>query len=189
MSEKISNKEVGAHEIQTSPEVHEKIEIKNEIKNESERASTRQEHVENLSNKVEQAGAESSDDIRDRFNSEEDKSIKHVFTDRHSKKGSRDTYMYQIRAHLQGPSQTFSYLINNKSVDKASEAIGKTLFRPSGILAGAIVTLLGSIYYLVITHSTGFKYNFYVATLMFVGGFVTGLILEAIYRLFAGKKD
>ena len=95
--------------------------------------------------------------------------------------------VYKVR--YGGSSQTFSYLINNKSVDKASEAIGKTLFRPSGILAGAIVTLLGSIYYLVITHSTGFKYNFYVATLMFVGGFVTGLILEAIYRLFAGKKD
>ena len=95
--------------------------------------------------------------------------------------------VYKVR--YGGSSQTFSYLINNNSVDKASEAIGKTLFRPSGILAGAIVTLLGSIYYLVITHSTGFKYNFYVATLMFVGGFVTGLILEAIYRLFAGKKD
>jgi hypothetical protein len=190
MSEKLrshENREISHDDLeQRSPEVRPNIP---ETKTNQEKFAEKQEKLNTSHHKLEEAGANKAEEIRAKFDSDQDKSIKAVFTSKKSKADTRNAFLSTIRTQLSGPNRSFSKFVNNPTIDKSSEALGKTLLRPSGILCGALVTLFGSIYYLYITHSTGFKYNFYIAILLFVGGFLLGLILEAFFRMFAAKDN
>lgn len=107
-------------------------------------------------------------------------------------KGQREqasrTYLSQVRKHMSGADKAFSEFVHNPTIDSLSEVAGKTIIRPSGILAGGIITLLGSAWYVYATDRTGFRYNFVFAFLLFVGGFALGLVLEMILKIFAKNK-
>ena len=60
----------------------------------------------------------------------------------------------------------------------ASDALGKTVTRPSGLLGGGLVAFLGSGSYLYLAKHIGFQYNYFVSTVLFVIGFAIGLGLE-----------
>lgn len=187
MSEKSFNIEnKNQHEVLTNHETNEAInpathETHSNLNHERVNEAARKVHEESLNN--------TSESLKNQFNQEVNQSIKAVFTDHASKESVKGAYLSSIRTKLSGPDRNLSKFIHKKPIDKASEAIGKTLIRPSGILVGSIVMLIGSIYYLYLTHSTGFKYNFYVATLLFVGGFIIGVTVEMIYRGFSRKND
>ena len=99
------------------------------------------------------------------------------------------TYLGQVRHHLNGPSQSFSKIVHNPTINSISETAGNTVVRPSGILTGSILTLVGSAYYLYATRQTGYHYRFIVATILFVGGFIVGLAIEALFRLFTKRPQ
>lgn len=99
------------------------------------------------------------------------------------------TYLGQVRHHMNGIDKAFSEFIHNPGVDAMSELTGKTLIRPSGILLGGLATLAGSAWYLYATNHTGYHYNFVFAFLLFVGGFILGIFVEMLYKLFTkGRK-
>lgn len=68
--------------------------------------------------------------------------------------------------------------MHNKAVEKVSDGIGKTVARPSGILGGGIVSLLGSCILLYMSKQYGFEYNFFVFFALMGGGFLLGVVLE-----------
>jgi hypothetical protein len=86
---------------------------------------------------------------------------------------------------LGGPSKSFSKFVHGPTINTLSEAAGKTIIRPSGIVAGGLSTLAGSGYYYYAARQTGYSYSFTVALLLFVGGFAVGLMAEMIYKLLA----
>ncbi len=98
------------------------------------------------------------------------------------------TFLGQIRHHMSGTDQAFSKFIHKPSVNTISEAGGKTLFRPSGIMAGGLFALVGSGYYFYAVKQTGFGYNFTLAVLLFVGGFAVGLLVESILKLVSKRS-
>jgi hypothetical protein len=63
-------------------------------------------------------------------------------------------------------------------VQAVSEAVGKTVSRPSGLLGGGLVAFLGSGSYLYLAKHIGFQYNYFVSTVLFIIGFGIGLGLE-----------
>jgi len=130
-----------------------------------------------------------TDRLKDSFDGEDDKSIDSVFVDNSSKNSVKSTYMANIRHRLTGNQKKFSKFIHSRTIENVSEAAGKTIVRPSGILAGSVVTLLGSIYYLYLTHNNNYEYNFYTATLLFLAGFAIGLFLEIIFNFFSRSSD
>ena len=89
----------------------------------------------------------------------------------------------QIRRKLSAPQRALSQVIHQPIVRVTSEAVGKTLTRPSGMLGGGLVALSGTSIYLFLANHIGFSYNYGVFLALFAGGFVLGLLLELVVNL------
>ncbi|MDB5164834.1 MAG: hypothetical protein JWL89_460, partial [Candidatus Saccharibacteria bacterium] len=76
--------------------------------------------------------------------------------------------------------RSLSKVIHQPVVRVASEAAGKTISRPSGLLGGGLVALIGTSGYLYTAKHAGFRYNYLVFLMLFAGGFIVGLILELL---------
>lgn len=88
--------------------------------------------------------------------------------------------LQSIRRHESAPARALSRLIHQPAVRAVSDAAGKTVSRPSGLLGGGLAALIGSSGYLYLAKHAGFEYNYFVFTALFVGGFAFGLLLELL---------
>lgn len=89
-----------------------------------------------------------------------------------------DRSLKQLQRKLPAPQRVLSKVVHQKAVRVVSEAAGKTVSRPSGLLGGGLVAFLGSSTYLYFAKHLGFHYNYLVFLLLFIGGFAVGLLLE-----------
>ncbi|HSW37345.1 MAG TPA: hypothetical protein VLG37_03195 [Candidatus Saccharimonadales bacterium] len=94
----------------------------------------------------------------------------------------------QIRRELPLPDRLLSKVVHQKAIRAVSEASSKTITRPSGLLGGGLCAFLGSLAYLYLTKHIGLPYNYLLFSLLFVGGFVIGLVLEMLVRLLRPKR-
>jgi flagellar biosynthesis GTPase FlhF len=96
----------------------------------------------------------------------------------------------RARRHMSPYSRAMSHIIHQPVVDSVSEFTGKTVGRPSGILGGGILALIGTTAYYYIARHYGYNYNSFVFLLLLVCGFVLGWILELLYKMlrFSGKR-
>jgi len=94
----------------------------------------------------------------------------------------------QIQRQLPAPQRALSRLIHQPVVRAVSEGAGKTVSRPSGLLGGGLVALLGTSGYLYLAKHIGFQYNYNIFLLLFVGGFGLGLVLEFVVYLFTSSR-
>lgn len=97
-----------------------------------------------------------------------------------------DTYKRTLRkaqAHLSRSERSFSKIIHRPVIERTSDIAAKTVARPSGILFGGICAFLGTLFVLLISKRSGFSYNYLLFALMFISGYVIGLILELIFRV------
>lgn len=88
-----------------------------------------------------------------------------------------------IREKLPRSQRTLSKVIHQPVVRVVSEGAGKTVSRPSGMLGGGIVALIGTSAYLWLANSTNIAYNYFVFLALFAGGFAVGLGLELVVHL------
>lgn len=88
-----------------------------------------------------------------------------------------------IRQKLPKRDRVLSKVIHQPVVRAVSEGAGKTVSRPSGMLGGGIVALIGTSAYLWLANSANIAYNYFVFLALFAGGFVVGLILEFLVHL------
>jgi len=84
----------------------------------------------------------------------------------------------RIRKQLSAPDKVLSRIVHQPIVDAVSEVGAKTVARPSGVLSGGIIALIGTSVYLYIAKHYGYTYNFLVFALLFVSGFLLGLVIE-----------
>lgn len=104
------------------------------------------------------------------------------------KKTSLRKELSQVRSKLGPTDRLGSKIIHNPLVRSVSEVSSKTISRPSGLLGGGIVAFLGSGAYYYLTKHLGLRYNYLLFTLLFVGGFIVGIIIElGIYTLSSKK--
>jgi hypothetical protein len=85
-------------------------------------------------------------------------------------------------------AKAFSKWIHNEAVDAISDMSAKTIFRPSGLLIGGAFVFVASFYYYYLSRNNSFRYNFTAVLATFAIGFVIGLFVEAIYRVFSKKR-
>lgn len=88
----------------------------------------------------------------------------------------------RIRSRLSMPDKALSKVMHNKIIEPLSEGLGKTAARPSGLLGGGIVALLGSTVLLYMAKHYGFRYNFFVFFILLAGGFIMGILAELLIR-------
>jgi len=86
----------------------------------------------------------------------------------------------RTRKHLSAPDRGLSKAIHQPVIDAISKAAEKTIVRPTGVLTGSIVALVGSSYVLYTAKHYGFTYNYLIVFVLFVGGYVVGLLLEIV---------
>lgn len=96
-------------------------------------------------------------------------------------KAYKDT-MRKARSHLKPTQRTFSKIIHQPVVDAVSEFSAKTVARPSAILGGGIMALIGSGFFLFMAKYYGFGYNFFVYIAFLAVGFVLGLLVELLFH-------
>lgn len=97
--------------------------------------------------------------------------------------------MTRTRKKLSRSSRAFSKVIHTPVIDRTSELAGKTIARPSGVLAGAFLAFIGTSALLWITKHYGYTYNYLMVILLFGGGMILGLSIEGLYRLLRKNKN
>lgn len=97
--------------------------------------------------------------------------------------------MRKVRRHLSPANRSFSKFIHQPAVDAVSEFSAKTVARPSAILGGGIVALLGSGFILFMAKYYGFRYNFFVYIGLLAVGFVAGVLIELLVRAVHRSKN
>ena len=97
--------------------------------------------------------------------------------------------LQQIRRKLPAPQRVLSRVIHQPVVRVVSEGVGKTVNRPSGLLGGGLVALVGTSGYLYLAKHLGFEYNYGVFLVLFAAGFLVGLGLEfLVYLAMASRR-
>lgn len=87
-----------------------------------------------------------------------------------------------VQKQLSPPERTFSKFVHNPAVESISEAAGKTVARPTGLLWGGIFSVIGSLAVIIITRFYGYEYNYVIGLACFAGGFFIGLIIELLFK-------
>lgn len=114
---------------------------------------------------------------------------KQTFTNQKSLKA--DAYkrtLGRIRTQLSLPSRALSRVVHQPVVDSVSNVAGSTVARPSGIFGGSLVALIGSATLLYMTKHYGFTYNYTVIFVLFVGGFLLGMLLELLIHALLRRR-
>lgn len=127
------------------------------------------------------------DKIKDMTKSSESVSQSPKNVNKDLRKAGLQKELAHIRRKMGKTDQIGSKVIHNKAVSVISSGLSKTIVRPSGMLSGAVIALVGTSLYYFFTKSVGVKYNYFIYIILFVGGFVVGLLIELIFRIF--KKD
>lgn len=107
---------------------------------------------------------------------------------RELKQMSWDRTMVRVRKQLSAPNRVLSKVIHQPAVNAVSEVGAKTVARPSGLLFGGICAFVGSSFFLYFAKHYGFRYNYLMFALFFVGGFFLGLVLELVTWPLRRKK-
>jgi len=92
------------------------------------------------------------------------------------------------RKHLSPFGRTMSKVMHQPVVDTASEVVAKTVGRPSGIIGGGLVALVGTSIYYYLTKHYGYSYNAFVFLMLMCVGFVMGWLVEIIYKSVASNS-
>ncbi len=105
------------------------------------------------------------------------------FINRELKQLARNRNLMLIRRRLSKPDKVGSKVIHQPLVAKVSELTENTVARPSGLLGGGIIALLGSAILLYMSKHYGFEYNYLAFFLLFAAGFAAGLLAELSRKL------
>lgn len=94
----------------------------------------------------------------------------------------------RIQQRLGSRDRVLSKVVHNKTVESISNMSAQTVARPSGLLGGSICAFLGSLLLLYSAKHYGFRYNYLMFFIFFVGGFSVGLALELVIWFFYSRK-
>jgi hypothetical protein len=111
---------------------------------------------------------------------------RHIITE-NDREASFDQTMNEVRRHLPRSTRNFSKFIHNPGVERASEALGKTIARPNAVLAGGItafVVVLGLYFY---AKFAGFALQGSETIIAFTLGWILGVLFDFFRAMFTGK--
>lgn len=97
--------------------------------------------------------------------------------------------MKYVREELPKSSRTFSKIIHNKPIEKASDFLSTTIARPNAMLAGAIgaFTLTLAIY--IFAKTMGYRLSGFEPIAAFIIGWIIGQLYDYFKIMITGKRD
>lgn len=187
MSEKLHNSgEKLVNNIDTSAESEKNLERLREAAKNAEQDPL-QKHVESLSRSAEaQAISGAEHNIGDK---QGESSAQSFGTTKDLKTDAYKRTLRKVRGQLNAPQRAFSRVVHQPIIDNTSNALSKTVARPSAFLGAGLGALVGSSILLYISRKNGFTYNYTTLFVLFAGGFMLGLLLELLFKLVVRKKS
>jgi hypothetical protein len=187
MTEKLSNSsEKGVESIDTTEELKRSRERLKNAESQENHSNGHEEQLTQLSQKAEKE-AVSGKDVS--MGETKEGSVQSApGTQKQLKNLAYKRSLERIRSQLPAPQRLFSKISHQPIIDKAGEVGSRTIARPSGILGGGTVTLIGSGFLLYMAKRYGFEYNLTAFILFFIGGFFLGLVIELALRLIRRSK-
>lgn len=183
MSEKLHNRHEQHHERNHELEARKEA---LQVSAEKKAAAARHEHAEKLDeirSQIEAVAKRKHEHPATKPEHERHESKQPVLANRELKDLAYRRTLKRVQSKLPAPARAFSKVIHNPAVEAASELAGKTVARPSGVLAGGVAAFLGSSLFLWVARHYGYEYNYVLFALCFVGGFFVGLLVEFGLRL------
>lgn len=101
---------------------------------------------------------------------------------------SFDREMKSVRSEMSTPSRTFSNVIHNKTVERVSEAAGKTVARPNAILAGSTFALIFTAALYFWAKEAGYALSGFETIAAFIIGWLCGIIFDFVRIAITGKS-
>lgn len=109
------------------------------------------------------------------------------YVDKQLKNMAYSRLLNRARKQLNPLEKPLSKFMHQPVVDAISETAAKSIGRPSGLLGGGTVALVGtSIYYYIAKHY-GYEYNFFVFIFLMAAGFAAGWSAELLFKLRRAK--
>jgi hypothetical protein len=158
------------------PKTYEKpknIEIQRELTN-----YRAEESIDTIREKIEQQ-AVSQDLSHFEKQIEQPLPVDHYIT-KHMKAELYEDTLVRVRKHLTYTQQRFSKFIHQPTIEAVSEISAKSIARPSGLLGGSLVALIGSLTIVIIARHIGFVVPNSIIIILFLIGFGVGIIIEFI---------
>lgn len=152
---------------------HEQFETRNHQKAEADTTN-----VEAMRHKIEKTAKNAKETRVDSTN--EHQSAEHYLVTKGLKQEAFRRSLQRARKHMSTTSRGFSKVIHQPVVDTISRVGEKTVARPTGILTGALIALIGSSYLLYTAKHNGFQYNYSVIIILLGGGYILGLVIELV---------
>ena len=154
----------------------------------AEHASDLKDHAEKLKAITEKIEKEalSSKELDINHETDHKKAVHHHKGPHHEYNGAQA--IKRVQKHLRPSDRRFSKVIHNPKVEIVSDITGGTVARPSGLLYGGLFSLLSSLFLYLLSRHYGYEYSYFVGILFFGGGFVFGLLVESVLRIFKKSK-
>lgn len=173
---------------ETKSDSQEILKRQQELAHQLHEKAARSEHehrkkVQHIREKIQEAARSEKSVASDLENQGETEQNHPVTINKELKAHAYNRTLRRAQAQLPVAYRTFSKVIHAPAIEAASEAIGKTVARPSGILAGGVAAFLGSSAFLWVARHYGYEYNFLLFVFLFAGGFLLGLVTELLLRL------
>lgn len=187
MSEKL-------HHIKTPENLHEAESTDEHLQNNIEKGADQATHevqnrnLEAIREQIRE-NAQSSRELK--VHEESDKShiaANQPFANKELKEMAYKRTLNRVRQQMSAPDRLVSRIIHQPTVNAISEVASKTIGRPSGLLSGGFLSLVGTSTYYYMTKHYGYEYNYLVFLLLLAGGLIAGWLVEALWYLFKSRK-
>ncbi len=106
-----------------------------------------------------------------------------------SRKESYDHTMKSIRTELSAPERVFSKFIHAPAIERASDAIGKTVARPDAILSGSVFACVFVLGVYTLAKFYGFELRGSETIIAFIVGWVIGIVFDMIRGVIKRKRS
>lgn len=186
MSERYNPRAENGAEIQepTSSEQQEKLSA---IENRAEQAKAENQGHEQQAREEVTKHSESKDLSQKAVESsekDEGTHYSHVWHIKDLKAQAFNQTMARTRRHLSRSERKLSKFVHRPNVERISDMGAKTVARPSGILVGGAISLVGTLAVVYISKTLGTPIPKTMFLALFIAGFVVGLFIELIVKAF-----
>ncbi len=141
------------------------------------------EEVAEISKKAQQEAASGKDSKASEVGKENSAHHSTLIIDKALKKEAYKKLLSHVQRQLPKSKKNFSKFIHKPVVESVSELGSKTVARPSGLFAGGLAALIGSVALVWTSRHYGFRYNFGTFLFLLGAGFLAGLVLEWLWNI------
>lgn len=100
-----------------------------------------------------------------------------------------DKTMAAVQSQLSPSSRTFSKVIHNPAIEKASEVTGNTVARPNALLSGAIAAFVLTLAIYLIARFNGYPLSGAESIAAFALGWLCGLAFDFVRMMMLGRRN